>query len=219
MKKLKKTSLFFLLLIVLSIFIRIFIGEPAKVSSLSMEPTIKSGDWLWINKVNYGAIIPMRWSDIPLLNIVTWIPYFRKKDIKNNWKYRRLPEFNEPKIGDIVVFNSPEDIDVLLVKRISQILYVDSWIYLDSTNYDIYNNIITHEMEAKIQNGIIYINDTISTHCRLKNNYYFVLGDNSSISRDSRSFGYISEKDIVGKANRILFSEGSDGKRILKKIE
>lgn len=56
----QRKGIFFLLLIVSSIFIRIFIGEPTKVSSSSMEPTIKSGDWLWISKVDYGAILPRR---------------------------------------------------------------------------------------------------------------------------------------------------------------
>ncbi|WP_436414979.1 signal peptidase I [Petrimonas sp.] len=219
MKQLKKTLFFFLLIIIVSVFIRIFIGEPTKVSSSSMEPTIKSGDWLWVNKFDYGAVLPKRWADIPLLNIVTWFAEFRQRDIKNNWKYHRMKGFNKPKVGDIVVFNSPEDIDILLVKRISQILHANSWIYLDSINYDAYNDIINQETETKIQNGIIYINDTLSNRYRLKNNYYYLLGDNASISRDSRFFGYISEENIIGKVNRVIFSTGNSGKRMLKKVE
>lgn len=34
---------------------------------------------------------------------------------------------------------------------------------------------------------------------KIKNNKYFVLGDNSKESTDSRSFGWISKKEIVGK--------------------
>lgn len=34
---------------------------------------------------------------------------------------------------------------------------------------------------------------------RIKDNKYFVLGDNSKESTDSRSFGWISKKEIVGK--------------------
>ena len=215
----QRKGIFFLLLIVSSIFIRIFIGEPTKVSSSSMEPTIKSGDWLWISKVDYGAILPRRWADIPILNIVTWIPDFRTKDIRTDWGYCRMRCFNKPDIGDIVVFNSPENIDVLLVKRISQIQHANSLIHLDSTNYNNYNDIINQETEAKIKNGVIYINDTICTYYKLRNNYYYLLGDNSSISRDSRFFGYVSEKNLVGKVNRLIFSINKTQINILKRVK
>jgi nickel-type superoxide dismutase maturation protease len=33
----------------------------------------------------------------------------------------------------------------------------------------------------------------------IKNNKYFVLGDNKTASTDSRTFGWISKKDIIGK--------------------
>ena len=215
----QRKGIFFLLLIVSSIFIRIFIGEPTKVSSSSMEPTIKSGDWLWISKVDYGAILPRRWADIPILNIVTWIPDFRTKDIRTDWGYCRMRGFNKPDIGDIVVFNSPENIDVLLVKRISQIQHANSLIHLDSTNYNNYNDIINQETEAKIKNGVIYINDTICTYYKLRNNYYYLLGDNSSISRDSRFLGYVSEKNLVGKVNRLIFSINKTQINLLKRVK
>ena len=184
-----------------------------------MEPTIKSGDWLWISKVDYGAILPRRWADIPILNIVTWIPDFRTKDIRTDWGYCRMRGFNKPDIGDIVVFNSPENIDVLLVKRISQIQHANSLIHLDSTNYNNYNDIINQETEAKIKNGVIYINDTICTYYKLRNNYYYLLGDNSSISRDSRFFGYVSEKNLVGNVNRLIFSINKTQINILKRVK
>ena len=215
----QRKGIFFLLLIVSSIFIRIFIGEPTKVSSSSMEPTIKSGDWLWISKVDYGAILPRRWADIPILNIVTWIPDFRTHARRTDWGDCRMRGFNKPDIGDIVVFNSPENIDVLLVKRISQIQHANSLIHLDSTNYNNYNDIINQETEAKIKNGVIYINDTICTYYKLRNNYYYLLGDNSSISRDSRFFGYVSEKNLVGKVNRLIFSINKTQINILKRVK
>lgn len=127
--------------------------------------------------------------------------------------------FNKPDIGDIVVFNSPENIDVLLVKRISQIQHANSLIHLDSTNYNNYNDIINQEAKAKIKNGVIYINDTICTYYKLRNNYYYLLGDNSSISRDSRFFGYVSEKNLVGKVNRLIFSINKTQINLLKRVK
>lgn len=86
-----------------------------------MEPTILVGDVLWLDKASYGARLPQRWGDIPIINIFTWIKPLRDADEKVDWGYRRLFGWKEPKCGDMVVFNSSEDAQVLLVKRIIKI--------------------------------------------------------------------------------------------------
>jgi signal peptidase I len=54
-------------------------------------------------------------------------------------------------------------------------------------------------------------------------NYYFVIGDNRSLSFDSRAFGPISEEQVIGKAKWILFSIAKRSivrkERLLKKID
>jgi signal peptidase I len=158
-RRIKKIFLFFTVIILLAIVIRIGIGEPCKVPSASMEPAIRTNEWLWIDKLSYGGRLPERWADIPLINAFTHIASWREADAKRNWAYRRLPGFKKPKTGDIVVFNNPENTETLLVKRV-----------------------------AKIEE---------------RNNqfYYYMLGDNAEISRDSRFFGWVTERLIVGKIN------------------
>ncbi len=52
---------------------------------------------------------------------------------------------------------------------------------------------------------------------------YFFLGDNRNVSSDSRSFGFVSENQIIGKATHIIFSRTKEGTwckdRWWKKIE
>ncbi|MDR1114987.1 MAG: signal peptidase I [Tannerella sp.] len=157
MKRIGKIILFFAVIILLAIVIRICIGEPCKVSSASMEPAIRTNEWLWIDKFSYGGRLPERWADIPLINVFTHIASWREADAGRNWGYHRLPGFKKPKVGDIVVFNNPENTDVLLVKRIAEIKQLGNTLY------------------------------------------YYMLGDNAEISRDSRFFGWVPERMIVGK--------------------
>ena len=119
--------------------------------------TVNAGQWLWIDKLSYGGRLPTRWADIPLINIFTHNKSWRESDAKRNWGYRRLPGFTKPKTGDIVVFNSPENEELLLVKRITEI---------------------------KSEDGRFL---------------YFMTGDNSANSHDSRIFGWVAERLIVGK--------------------
>ena len=158
-KRTKKLTLFIIIIITLAVFIRMVLGEPCKVPSGSMEPTIHTGQWLWIDKLTYGGRLPNRWADIPLINVFTHIASLRNADAKNNWGYHRLPGFSKPKVEDIVVFNSPENEKLLLVKRITGV---------------------------KTEHNIIF---------------YFMMGDNSDNSYDSRAFGWVSEHLIVGKIN------------------
>jgi len=99
--------------------------------------------------------------------------------------------FDDPKRGDIVVFNKP-DSDVLYVKRILGL----------------------PDEVLEIKNGIIYINDvalefdftdnqTIGNYgpVTIPKDSYFMMGDNRTNSNDSRywSFTFIRSEDIIGK--------------------
>ena len=72
--------------------LRAFVLEGFHIPSSSMERTLLVGDWLFVNKALYGAEIPFIHS--------------------------RLPAVREPRRGDIVVFDSKEDADMKVVKRL-----------------------------------------------------------------------------------------------------
>jgi signal peptidase I len=65
--------------------IRLFVVEAYRIPSGSMIPTLLVGDWLFVNKLVYGP-------HIPFTHIV-------------------LPGYAHPRHGDVVVFESPPQID------------------------------------------------------------------------------------------------------------
>lgn len=207
-----------ILFILFCLFIRIAVGELCIVPSGSMEPTLLCGDRVWIDKITYGARFPARWADIPVINVFTWIRPLREMDRNTHWKYRRLPGMGYPGVGDIVVFNSPENMDQLLVKRITRIKKENDTLHIRRENYLFLRKLIAEEgNDVRMRNRAVYINGICDSIYRLKRTYYYVEGDNSADSRYSRNFGYIPETLIVGKFNYVLFSVnnlGTKGKKI-----
>ena len=56
------------------------------------------------------------------------------------------------------------------------------------------------------QNGMIYQNGKMLTKYTLKQNYYWMMGDNRHNSEDSRFWGFVPEDHVVGKAVLIWLS-------------
>jgi signal peptidase I len=73
-------------------FLRTFLVEAFRIPSGSMENTLLVGDFLFVNKAIYGA-------EVPLL-------------------HKRLPAVREPHRGDILVFDSVEEENLKVVKRL-----------------------------------------------------------------------------------------------------
>lgn len=106
-------------------------------------------------------------------------------------------------------------------------------IRLNKNNITQYYNIINrYEGEGKkkkieIKNNNILIDGHITKEYQIKQNYYFMVGDNRDSSLDSRFFGYVPEDHIVGKPVFIwlslqgLFDSGNFSirlKRMFKEI-
>ncbi|HEY4194246.1 MAG TPA: signal peptidase I [Mucilaginibacter sp.] len=79
------------------------------IPSGSMEGTELTGDYLFVSKFSYGARMPITLLSIPFLESSVY-------GVKTYWDviklpYFRLPGTTEPKKGDIIVFNKPEEAD------------------------------------------------------------------------------------------------------------
>ncbi len=210
----KKIYFILSFIILLTITIRIVIGEPCSVPSNSMENTIHRGDWLWIDKLTYGGLLPQRTSEIPLVNIFTWIKPLRELDSNSSWGYHRISGIRKPAYSDIIVFRDTHNTTKLLVKRLvglpgDTIQIKKGVVFVNNISDKILPNIIVSNLNdttsASFSNGKkCTINDFGPVVIPEK--HYFVLGDNRSNSIDSRFLGFIPAQNIIGKVNCVLFS-------------
>lgn len=102
---------------------------------------------------------------------------------------------------DIVVLKIDEEEDNLIKRVIAlpgeSIEIMDNKIYINGK-----------ELEDKYGMGNTYSIDKIT----LKDDEYFILGDNRVISMDSREFGPVKKEDIKGTTNFIMYPFKSIGK-------
>jgi len=152
--------------------IRPFFVQAFKIPTGSMRPTLMEGDLILVNKFIYGPRIPF-----------------------TDW---RLPKIREPRRGDVVVFIYPENPKKDFIKRL----------------------VASAGETVEIKNGTIYINDRPLLEPLFSQRFYynrgpygqegqkitvpkdcfFVLGDNSHSSQDSRYWGFVPYKNLLGKA-------------------
>jgi signal peptidase I len=164
-----------LIAVLLALIVRSFIIEPFKIPSGSMEPTLQIGDKILVNKFIYGARVPF--TDI----------FF--------------PAVREPKTGDIIVFKYPinpkrDFIKRLIAKGSDRVTIKDGNIYLNGKRL---NNSLINKFYYYAQ-GPYGEKEVV-----VPEGHYYVLGDHSgengiATSRDSRFWGYVPEKNRVGKA-------------------
>jgi len=94
--------------IVAATIIRTFIFEAYVIPTGSMEKTLLVNDFLFVNKMTYGARIPQTPISFPFVHNTMPFSQTTPSYIKAlQLPYKRLPAFTEVKRNDVVVFNFP----------------------------------------------------------------------------------------------------------------
>ncbi|MDE6587167.1 MAG: signal peptidase I [Paramuribaculum sp.] len=93
--------------LILVYFIFLFVGQNYQIPSSSLEKTLLTGDYLWVNKMAYGPRVPNTPVHFPLAH--NEMPIIGGKSYLDTpeWSYHRLKGYTTVQRGDIVVFNFP----------------------------------------------------------------------------------------------------------------
>ena len=175
--------------IVLALLVFFFIQisvQNFRVQGQSMQPTLDGDEYLMVNKLGYFRVDMQRLSRL--------VPFWSVETEEENY----IPFAHSPGRGDVIVFHAPKDPGKDFVKRIvglpgEKVQINAGQVYINGDLLDepyLSGPHLTQSMECI---------PTLEPTCTLLEGQYFVLGDNRGSSNDSRTWGPVAVKDIVGK--------------------
>ena len=170
----------------------------------SMRPTILEGDRIFVNKLAYGLKFPF----------TTW----------------HIAEWSNPKRGDVAVFYSPRD-GTRMVKRViglpgDTVELRDNALVIngEAMTYEPIAEEVIEDIPSVERSGRLFASEKLpgQTHAvvgnpavqairtftpyRVPEGEYFMMGDNRDDSFDSRFWGTVKRKQIVGRATSVVMS-------------
>ncbi|WP_233243657.1 signal peptidase I [Bacterioplanes sanyensis] len=183
--------------------LRSFVAEPFQIPSGSMEPGLVKGDFILVSKFHYGLRMPVFGNELVSIGM--------------------------PERGDVMVFFPPDD-PRYFIKRVvglpgDEIVYRNRQLTING------KEVATEELGGvPVYNPVRYLaQETLGEHdadiqwvrardmrtsaeviwagpegqWTVPEGHYFMMGDNRGNSADSRSWGFVPERNIVGKATAV----------------
>ena len=170
---------------VLTLFLREFVIQAFRIPSESMCNTLLVGDFLFVNKLEYGPKIP--------------------------FTHIRLPGYRKPHPGDVIVFDFPPDPSKQFIKRCVavggqtlEVRHKDVWVDGVKRAEPFVKHISATEEPEGYTNRDNYRPPTVPP------GQLFMMGDNRDNSYDSRFWGPVEMDLVKGHAMFIYFSTSGD---------
>jgi signal peptidase I len=170
---------------VIAAILKLFIIQAFRIPSGSMIPTLRIGDQILVSKLSYG--------------------------LKSPFHDRYLFRTGSPKRGDVVVFKYPKDESKDFIKRVvgipgDHIIIRKKQIFVNGVlQKEPYIQILDPSTDQSPRDNF---ETTVPLHS------YFVMGDNRDDSYDSRFWGFVKSRKIVGRAILIYWSWSKDRKTV-----
>ncbi|MFA2987621.1 UNVERIFIED_CONTAM: signal peptidase I [Acinetobacter pittii] len=195
--------------------LRSFLYEPFNIPSDSMVPTLETGDFILVNKFDYGV-------RLPIVN-------------------KKIIDVGEPKRGDVIVFRYPPQPTISYIKRViglpgDHIVYDHGQLIINGKKVPKVLTQFSREKDVMDTPTSIYHKETIGEHTftmrelegvnvarqapfinyvengkyanqdglywevTVPKGHYFAMGDNRDQSADSRFWGFVPEENLTGRA-------------------
>ena len=195
--------------------LRSFLYEPFNIPSDSMVPTLETGDFILVNKFEYGV-------RLPIIN-------------------SKIIDVGSPERGEVAVFRYPPQPSISYIKRIvglpgDHIVYDHGQLSINGEKVDKTPIQFSREKDSLDTPTSIYHQETLGAHTftmrelegvnvarqapflnyvdngkysaenglywevKVPEGHYFAMGDNRDQSADSRFWGFVPEENLTGRA-------------------
>lgn len=195
-------------------FLRSFIAEPFSIPSGSMIPTLRIGDLILVNKFSYGVRLPIVHTKIvstggPARGDVAVFRYPLDESVDYIKRVIGLP-------GDVIRYENKRIYvnDQPIVARPLEPFFDAGRISLQFQEHYGGKSYKTLNDEDRLAMGFIPDSGlgcqatAAGLRCVVPQGHYFMMGDNRDNSSDSRVWGFVPERNLVGKAFFIWFNAG-----------
>lgn len=167
------------IVVVLLIFLPVvtFVVQGFRIPSSSMEDTLLIGDFLFADKITFGARVPFT-------------------------REARLPGLRDPQPGDIVIFKSPQSGENL-IKRV--VAVEGQTVELRQKVLSVDGQVMHEAYTKYLRRQYVPAIDDFGP-LRVPPEHIFCMGDNRDASHDSRFFGPVPTRLVIAKADVLYFS-------------